>query len=91
MCEGFKIKSEGDIEIYGAVEGAEIIANGNVILHRGIQGRNKGLINAQGDIVVVKYVENSQLIAGNNVIVGGAIMHSNVTAGEKSKSMEEKD
>ncbi len=83
VCEGFKIKSEGDIEIYGAVEGAEIIANGNVILHRGIQGRNKGLINAQGDIVVVKYVENSQLIAGNNVIVGGAIMHSNVTAGEK--------
>lgn len=80
---GFKIKAEGDIEIYGAVEGAEIISNGNVILHRGIQGRNKGLINAQGDIVVVKYVENSQLIAGNNVIVGGAIMHSNVTAGDK--------
>lgn len=80
--EGFKIRAEGDVEVYGAVEGAEIISNSNVILHKGIQGRNKGLINARGDIAV-KYVENSQIIAGNNIIVGGAIMHSNVTAGDK--------
>lgn len=74
---GFTVKSGGDIEIWGVVEDAEIIANGNVLLKKGITGRGQGKIISDGN-VYLKFCENQSIIAKKDVIVGEELMHSNV-------------
>ncbi|HHW02839.1 MAG TPA: DUF342 domain-containing protein [Thermoanaerobacterales bacterium] len=81
---GFKIKVEGDAEIEGTVEAAEIDAGGNIIIKRGIQGGGRGYLRAGGDITA-RYIENSNVEAGRNIVVYEAVMHSNLSAGKKIK------
>lgn len=81
---GYKIKSGGDVEVYGVVEAAEIYADGSILLHRGVQGRDKGFIKAGVD-VIAKYVENTNIDAGREIIVSEAVMHSSLNAGRRIK------
>ena len=76
---GYKVKAEGDVIVEGIVEGAEITAAGQIILKRGIQGMNKGILIAGGNIVA-KFIESAQVNAGGYVRTE-SIMHSKVTAG----------
>lgn len=73
---GFKINSGGNVEVYGIVEGAEITAEGDIILDKGMQGGKKGILKAGGK-VLAKYIENAKVIAEDEV-VSEAIMHSDV-------------
>jgi len=75
---GFKIKAEGNIEIRGVVEGAEIIAKGDIILHRGVQGMGKAVLIAGGNIVS-KFIESANVASGG-YIETDSILHSNVSA-----------
>lgn len=79
---GFKIEAKGDVEVRGVVESAEIIAEGNIILKRGMQGRGKGYLKA-GQNIIARYIENTTAEAGNNIHVSEAIMHSCVFATRK--------
>lgn len=79
---GYKIKATGNIEVFGVVEAAEIQSEGNIVLHRGIQGRDKGYLKA-GQNVIAKYIENTQVEAGEDVLVAEAIMHSSVYAAKR--------
>jgi len=74
---GFKVKAEGNIEVRGVVEGAELNAFGNVTIARGFNGMGRGVINARGS-VVLKFVESGTINCIGNV-TAEAIMHSNVT------------
>ncbi|ROR30794.1 hypothetical protein EDD66_102449 [Mobilisporobacter senegalensis] len=78
VITGFSVKAKGDIEVDGVVEGATLIAEGKIILRRGIQGMSRGKLEAQGD-VITKFIESCEVISGSNV-TAGAILHSNVTA-----------
>ena len=75
---GFCVEAEGDIEVRGVVEGALVKADGNVIIARGVNGMNKGIISAGGNIVA-KFIENATVQAGGYVHAE-AIIHSSVTA-----------
>lgn len=75
---GFKVKASGDIEVLGSVEGAELIAGGNVILHHGMQGMAKGKIVARGNIVA-KFMESVRVFAEGYIEVE-AIIQSQVSA-----------
>jgi uncharacterized protein len=81
VLTGFSIEAEGDVEVFGVVEGAKIVSKGNIILHRGIQGMNKGELICDGDLVA-KFIENSTLDVKGN-IHSDAIMHSHVICGKK--------
>lgn len=81
VLTGFLIEAEGDVEVHGVVEGAIIKSNGNIILHRGIQGMNRGELYCEGDLIA-KFIENSKIDAKGN-IQSDAIMHSQVTCGKK--------
>lgn len=81
VLTGFIIEAEGDVEVYGVVEGAQIKSNGNIILHRGIQGMNRGELYCEGDLIA-KFIENSKIDVKGN-IQSDAIMHSQVTCGKK--------
>jgi hypothetical protein len=78
VITGFRVKADGDIYVKGVVEGAELIAGGDIVLNRGIQGMERGYLKAGGNIVS-KFIENSTVVAGGNVTTD-AIMHSKVTA-----------
>lgn len=75
---GFSIKAGGNVEVRGYVEAAKIEAGGDIILHHGVQGSDKGLLEAEGNIIA-KFVQNSELHAGGDIITE-AILHSEVSA-----------
>jgi uncharacterized protein (DUF342 family) len=67
------IEATGNIEVNGAVEGARLIAGGNIVLKSGIQGNDKGHLEAGGD-VIAKYIERTKVQAAGN-IVADAFIH----------------
>lgn len=81
VLTGFVIEADEDVEIYGVVEGAQIYSKGNIILHRGIQGMNRGELRCDGDLIA-KFIENSRVHAKGNIQTE-AIMHSMIYCGKK--------
>lgn len=84
----FRVKTDGDIEVRGVVEGAQLEAGGNIILVRGINGMGKGVLKAGGNIVS-KFIENCTVEAGGYVETN-SILHSNVQAGTEINVMNHK-
>lgn len=75
---GYIIEAKENVHIHGVVEGATIIAGGNIIIDRGMNGMGKGLLQAGGS-VVVKFLENATVTSGEHV-EADCILHSKVTA-----------
>lgn len=78
IIAGYRIQAKGDITVEGVVEGATLIAGGQIILKRGIQGMGRGLLQADGNIIA-KFIESATVEAGGYV-AADAILHSNVIA-----------
>ncbi|HHW56573.1 MAG TPA: DUF342 domain-containing protein [Clostridia bacterium] len=85
---GFSVESEGNIEIFGVVEGATVISHGNINIHKGIQGAGKAKIVAEGN-VTAKYIQNCSVEAGGDVY-SEAIIYSEVKAGGSVKLLGNK-
>lgn len=78
VITGFSVQAKGDIIVDGVVEGAKLIAGGNIILKRGMQGMSRGYMEADGNIIS-KFIENAVVKAGG-YITTEAILHSKVSA-----------
>lgn len=78
IFNGFTVKTEGSVEVKGAVEGGLIECSGDVLIRQGIQGYNRLTINTQGNLSA-KFIENSVVNSWENV-TAEAIMHSNVSS-----------
>lgn len=76
--EGFAVKATGDIAVKGKVEGAIIIAGGNIQIGMGMNGSLTGSLEAKGDIRT-KYLENCTVHAGG-CIYSDSIVNSNVSS-----------
>ena len=63
---GLIIDAKGNVYIHGHMGASKIIAGKNVIVKRGIQGKDKGRIEAGGD-VTSSFVERCEIDAGGNV------------------------
>ncbi len=81
VLTGYAIKADGDVIVNGVVEGAHIVAGGNIILKNGMQGMSRGRLEAKGNIVA-KYLENCTVIAGGSVM-SDAMMHTDVTCKDR--------
>lgn len=79
VISGLVLKASGNIVVGGVVEGAHLIAGGNVELKRGIQGNDKGRIEAAGSVIST-YIERATIIAGQD-IRADVIIHSELEAG----------
>ncbi|MDO4765029.1 MAG: FapA family protein [Eubacteriales bacterium] len=79
ILTGFEVVANGDIEVFGAVEGASLKAGGNIILHSGISGMGRGIVEANGNLMT-KYIEQSNVRVRGNVHAS-AILHSDVRCG----------
>ena len=53
VLAGFTVKASGNVVVTGVVEGATVIAGGDITLNRGVQGMNKAVIKAGGKIVPI--------------------------------------
>ncbi len=78
VCEGYSIRTNGDVTVYGIVEGASIYAGGNIVLQKGINGMGKGILEAQKDITA-KFIENCTVRAGGD-IKSESVINSTVEA-----------
>ncbi len=79
ILAGFSIEATGDVVVSGVVEGATVIAGGNIILNRGVQGMNRAVIKAGGNIVT-KFIEGASLVEAGGDISTDSILHSKVFA-----------
>lgn len=76
---GIVIKASGSIIVGGVVEGAELYSGSNIELKRGIQGMDRGKIQASGSITA-QFIERAVAVAGED-IVADVIIHSTVEVG----------
>ncbi|MBN2509610.1 MAG: FapA family protein [Spirochaetales bacterium] len=80
--DGFKVKAAGNIEIMGNVGKCELDAEGDIIIHQGINGRGGGVVRS-GKSVWAKFIENARVGAGEFVVVSDGIINSTVDADKK--------
>ncbi len=81
VAANYEVKAGGNVIVNGLVEGARIIAGGNIIIAKGMNGMGKGYLKAGGD-VVVRFLENTRVVTGGYVQTE-AILHSKVSAGNE--------
>lgn len=79
VISNFTVQAKGNVIVNGVVEGATIIAGGDIIIARGMNGMNKGTLKAGGNIVA-KFLENS-VAEADGYVQTESILHSNVSAG----------
>jgi uncharacterized protein (DUF342 family) len=77
--DGFSVKAAGNIEVNGTVAKAELEAEGDIIIHQGINGKSDGMIRA-GKSIWARFIENAQVEAGNMVVASDGIINSQVDA-----------
>lgn len=80
---GFTVRAKGDIQVNGVVEGATLIAGGNIVIRRGVQGMSKGSLTAGGDICA-QFFESANVEAKGDIIAG-SILHSKISSGGSVK------
>ena len=77
---GHVIKATGGVVVGGVVEASEIMSGGNVEVKRGMQGMDRGRIEAGGSISIL-YIERGRASAAGSITVDASI-HSILEAGE---------
>ncbi|SCY13240.1 FapA family protein [Alkaliphilus peptidifermentans] len=75
---GFIIKAEGNIEVHGVVEGATLMAKGDILLNRGVQGNYQCYLESKGNLIA-KYIENAKIKCYGN-LQADCILHSEIVA-----------
>lgn len=80
--DGFSVKAAGNIEVHGTVGKAELDAEGDIIVHQGIAGKNAGFVRA-GRSIWARFIENAHVEAGSLVVVSDGIINSQVDANKK--------
>jgi len=80
VCSGSTIRATGAVIVDGCVEAATIIAGGNVEVKGGMQGADKGMIEAGGAVSAL-YVERGKVQADGPVKMDMCI-HSIIEAGD---------
>lgn len=76
---GYTLKAQGDIKVYGFVEGATLIADGSIYISEGIAATSKGSIQAGVD-VHAGYVNQGNIEAGRHIQIEHSILHSDCVA-----------
>jgi uncharacterized protein (DUF342 family) len=74
---GARVCADGDIEVHGIVEAADIEAGGGLTVRRGITGGEGHHIKAGGR-VHVRFLVETEIEAGDDVVVESEMVNSNV-------------
>ncbi len=77
----FDVKAQDNILIAGVVEGARVVAGGDIKIARGVQGAGKAKLSAGGSLAA--NFLNSADVTAHEVVINGPILHSQVHAEDK--------
>ncbi len=80
--DGFTVKAAGNIEVHGNVGKAVLDAEGDIIIHQGVLGKNEGNLRS-GKNVYAKFIEHARVEAEESVYVSDGILHSRVDANKR--------
>lgn len=83
VCANFTVKATGDIIVDGLVEGAYLEAGGNIIIGRGMNGMERGILKSGGNIIT-KFLENAN-VSAKGYVETESILHCRVMAGSDVK------
>ena len=75
---GLTVEAKGNVYVHGHMGASKIIAGKNVVVKRGIQGKDKGRIEAGGD-VTTSFVERCEIDAGGSVFAE-SVLDANIFA-----------
>ncbi|WP_319417306.1 FapA family protein [Marispirochaeta aestuarii] len=81
--DGFKVKAAGNIEVVGNVGKCELDAEGDIIIHQGVNGRRRRHCPGRPQQCGAKFIENSNVESGENVVVSDGIINSSVDANQR--------
>ncbi len=76
VLTGYSINCDGDLEVQGVVEAANLLANGDMVISRGIQGQDEAKIKCGGNLIS-KFLNNCSVDVKGD-IEADAIMHSDI-------------
>ncbi|MGL5721474.1 MAG: DUF342 domain-containing protein [Brevinema sp.] len=76
--DGFTVIAGGNVEIHGHIGKSFISAEGNIISHKGIQGRDDAKIECRGSLFA-KFIERASLSVGQNIVVSDYILHCSIS------------
>lgn len=76
---GSRIEAGGDIEVFGTVEAADIVAGGNLTVHGGITGSYNRKIKVGGS-VYARFILDADIEAGDDIIVEKEIIQTTIKA-----------
>ncbi|MBN1410609.1 MAG: FapA family protein [Spirochaetales bacterium] len=82
VLDGFSVKAAGNIEVKGNVGKCILDAEGDVIVHQGILGKDGGNVKS-GKSIFAKFIEHARVEATEYVYVNEGILHSFVDANKK--------
>lgn len=80
--DGFNIKADGNIEVYGSVGNCCLEAEGDIVISQGIMGRDEGSVTTPKS-VWARFIQNAKVKAGDYIVVNDNIMNSEVSAMKK--------
>jgi len=80
--DGFFIKADGNIEVNGSVGKADLDAEGDIIIHQGINGKGEGRIHS-GKSLWARFIQNANIQSGCMVVASDGIINSNIVADER--------
>lgn len=67
----YEVKSAGNIEIFGTFEGKSLIAEGDITVSGGIQGKKNTIISAKGNL-------SAKFLSGAEINTGGSIYSDSI-------------
>ncbi len=73
----FKVYSGGNIEIKGNIGKAEVVAEGNIVVRQGIQGKDEAKITCGGSLYA-RFIERANLNVESDIIISEVLLHSKV-------------
>lgn len=72
ICEGFTVKATKSITVGGMVASATVVAGGNILVEKGVNGNGMGRLEAKGKICS-KFLENCTAASGGDIIAESII------------------
>ncbi len=89
VTDGFSVTSGGNIEVHGHIGRCTLTAEGNIIAHQGIQGKDEAHIECKGNLFA-RFIERSMLYIGGNLVVTRSILHSKAVVEKGIYVLDEK-
>ncbi|MEW6237070.1 MAG: FapA family protein [Candidatus Omnitrophota bacterium] len=77
VLTGFKVESSQDVVVQGTVEGAKIIAEGNLFLEGGVQGKEEAYIQTQKNIHA-KFLNSARHVECQLLTVQGPVIQTKI-------------